>query len=792
MFRNHKLQHGNELENFESEYRESIYAATKRLFNRKIQRAFRHFDLENSGILKLATFKRVLSIINVRLEDDEIRKVFDYVDFDKSGKIDCPKLRKFVQTPFHAGARIRFDMLLNVSHPLRFKRYHTYCVQSRPLTCKLLPGANYISAYFHYSWRPDMWTFLRKGSCLTFINDVRVDKLCFWEINRTLDSIECPFFLTFQNVSLPDVDEFKDQWGNVKLATRLLTREEYILLEESWSHVNFKKAIKDCKKHVNQWHDHCDHCPSRNAWYLNIHLFMDDENFSAASAALMRFIMFLISISTATYILETIPGWEDWSGWQHIETIVSMIFLIEFLIRVSTCRNVSTYMKDTFNLIDFCAVVPFWIELITAGWLNPQMMRMFRTIRLLRLIRIETRSAMIETIRIMSQTITSVLGWLTMFIGLMVVTMIILAAIQFFCEEGVERYIGVCDKMVNGIACFDSNISESFITSLADCRWSCIEQSKAGCCMYNERTGNCQFNSVYFNLNSSHNDFYWAALCGLEEEHFRRGELVPSPFETIPHVMWWVEATVNLVGYGEIVPTSCFGRIMAVISCIMGVIFMSLPIMVVGSNFTVGLRIYRNRRSAKIHNIGIANIGNVLKNVNEFAGADIFKSGDERTFLENKVSLTSKRKLEQILKFENGWLSLPFACDSGPDVPKISQFSLFTLYGIFGKRYRSVFEARKRYIKSLKNWKPGIDNRDTDDTQREKDLTNDKAPNGLDRFDVSAQNCYLKESNESTGTASSDSIVALRLGSSQTVGKEMTVLPQGRGNIKARSRRVAL
>jgi len=569
-----------------------------------------------------------------------------------------------------------------------------------------------------------------------------------------LDGIECPFSLTFQNVSLPDFDEIKDQWGNFKLGTRLLTREEYLLLEESWSHVNFTKAIKACKNHVNQWHDHCDHCPSRYAWYLNIHLFMEDENFSAASAALMRFIMFLIAISTTTYIFETIPEWEDWSGWWQIEALISLIFSIEFLIRVSSCRNVSMYMKDTFNLIDFCAVVPFWIELITAGQLNPESMRMFRTIRLLRLIRIDKRSAMVHTIRIMSHTITSVLGWLTMFIGLMVVAMVILAALQFFCEVGVVRYIGVCDKMVNRTTCFGRNISESFnynLTSLADCRLSCIAQSKAGCCMYNERTGNCQFQYGYFNLNSSQNDFHWAALCGLEEKHFRQDDLVPSPFETIPHTMWWVQETVNLVGYGEIVPTSIFGRIIAVISCILGVIFMSLPIMVVGSNFTVGLRIYRNRRFAQIHNIRMANISNVLKNVNEFAGANIFKSGDERTFSENKISLTSKRKLEQILKFENGWLSLPFACDSGPDVPKISQFSLYTLYGVFGKRYRSICKARRRYIKSTMDWKPRREEWDTDDTQTEKDLTNDKAPYGSDRVDVSAQNCNLKKLNESKG-----------------------------------------
>jgi len=117
MFCNHNLQDSSDMKSLKSDEKECKYATTKRLFNRKIQRAFRHFDRENSGIMELAAFKRVLSIINVHLKDDEISKVFDYVDFDKSGKIDCPKFRKFVQTPFRAGARIRFDMMLNISHP---------------------------------------------------------------------------------------------------------------------------------------------------------------------------------------------------------------------------------------------------------------------------------------------------------------------------------------------------------------------------------------------------------------------------------------------------------------------------------------------------------------------------------------------------------------------------------------------------------------------------------------------------------------------------------------------------
>eukprot|EP00759_Apiculatamorpha_spiralis_P042371 PhF_6_TR40473/c0_g2_i1/m.60506 len=58
-----------------------------------------------------------------------------------------------------------------------------------------------------------------------------------------------------------------------------------------------------------------------------------------------------------------------------------------------------------------------------------------------------------------------------------------------------------------------------------------------------------------------------------------------SPFQSIPHSMWWCIVTLTTVGYGDAVPTTAFGKVVASLTMLVGVLVIAFPTMILGKNF---------------------------------------------------------------------------------------------------------------------------------------------------------------------------------------------------------------
>jgi voltage-gated potassium channel len=63
-------------------------------------------------------------------------------------------------------------------------------------------------------------------------------------------------------------------------------------------------------------------------------------------------------------------------------------------------------------------------------------------------------------------------------------------------------------------------------------------------------------------------------------------ELDAPAFHSIPHGMWYVIVTVATVGYGDIVPHSIPGKVLASLQIVMGVCYMAMPLAVIGNSFS--------------------------------------------------------------------------------------------------------------------------------------------------------------------------------------------------------------
>lgn len=69
--------------------------------------------------------------------------------------------------------------------------------------------------------------------------------------------------------------------------------------------------------------------------------------------------------------------------------------------------------------------------------------------------------------------------------------------------------------------------------------------------------------------------------------YIEQAETKDTLFDSIPRAMWWAQVTLTTVGYGDMAPQSPWGKFFAGVMMIMCLITLSLPISVVGGQFSV-------------------------------------------------------------------------------------------------------------------------------------------------------------------------------------------------------------
>jgi len=72
-----------------------------------------------------------------------------------------------------------------------------------------------------------------------------------------------------------------------------------------------------------------------------------------------------------------------------------------------------------------------------------------------------------------------------------------------------------------------------------------------------------------------------AALMYLAERHVQ-----PEKLGTIPDAMWWAIVTLSTIGYGDVVPLTALGKLIAIVSVFLGMIMIALPVGIIATAFS--------------------------------------------------------------------------------------------------------------------------------------------------------------------------------------------------------------
>jgi voltage-gated potassium channel len=76
-----------------------------------------------------------------------------------------------------------------------------------------------------------------------------------------------------------------------------------------------------------------------------------------------------------------------------------------------------------------------------------------------------------------------------------------------------------------------------------------------------------------------------ATLLSATVMHLIEGRIQPDQFGTIPAAMWWAIVTLGTIGYGDVVPITLFGRFVASITIVVGMVMIALPVGIVATAF---------------------------------------------------------------------------------------------------------------------------------------------------------------------------------------------------------------
>ena len=76
-----------------------------------------------------------------------------------------------------------------------------------------------------------------------------------------------------------------------------------------------------------------------------------------------------------------------------------------------------------------------------------------------------------------------------------------------------------------------------------------------------------------------------SALVAAALMHLAEGKVQPDKLGTIPDALWWAIVTIGTIGYGDVVPLTALGKVIATGTIFLGLIMMALPIGIIATAF---------------------------------------------------------------------------------------------------------------------------------------------------------------------------------------------------------------
>lgn len=297
-------------------------------------------------------------------------------------------------------------------------------------------------------------------------------------------------------------------------------------------HHSIAEDVKDAIEHEVEVLSHFINDENNSTIKKRIRAFLDDARSSKEAMYFAIFMTTAIVCSVIVFCLSTVPTLQTTAKnevFNYLEMFFNSIFTVELIVRIYAADSIGHIIADVYLYFDFAAIVPFWFEIF--GVAESEIFTLVKALRMLRLLKLARQYQ--ETIILVKAIRSSAyaLGVPFFFLG---VAVVLFATLVFYLER--------LEVMSNIISCDRPTICTGL-----DLTYGVDKQTCDGLCLP---------------------DGY---------------ELV---FASIPEAIWFMVVTMTTVGYGDVSPTSTVGKIIASMGAVFGVLFLAMPLAIVGENFT--------------------------------------------------------------------------------------------------------------------------------------------------------------------------------------------------------------
>ena len=144
-------------------------------------------------------------------------------------------------------------------------------------------------------------------------------------------------------------------------------------------------------------------------------------------------IFILIALSVGIVMILSVGGISVF--WSRIlftmEMVITIIFTVEYLLRVWTTKNSKEYIFSTFGIVDFLAILPFFLELI---FVNISSLGIIRLLRILRIFRVLKLARFLGEANVLAKGVKANANKIFVFLFFVLIICTIMGSIMFLVE----------------------------------------------------------------------------------------------------------------------------------------------------------------------------------------------------------------------------------------------------------------------------------------------------------------------------------------------------------------------